>query len=85
MEETHQEGDEVIDSPCIRSCQKASPTANVDPAHHKAGDEADDQAEYEREEFQRRQSRLDGQPVYGDLQACSMELPRIDENDQNGE
>ena len=63
------------------------PTANGDPAHDNASDEADDQTEHEHEKFQRSQCqcRLDRQPVYGDLLACRMERPRIDENDQDGE
>jgi hypothetical protein len=86
-EKAHQEGDEIIDSSCIRSCQKAKPTADGDPAHDKTGDEADEKAESEHEEFQQRQDkcRFDGQPIHCDLQAGDTERSCIDENKQYGE
>ena len=86
-EETHQEGDEIIGTSCTHSCQKAKSTADSYSAHHKTSGEADEEAEYESEEFQQRQNqcRLDGQPVHSDLQACSMKRPRVDKNDQDRE
>lgn len=86
-EEAHQEGNEGIHRTCTHSCQKAKPTTDRDPARHKTGGEADEEAEHEREEFQCCQSKccLDGQPVHGDLQACGMKRPRVDEDDQDCE
>src|SRR5579859_4855877 len=83
-EEARQKGEQRIDGTCKSPCQEAEPTTDGYPPNDKTNTKAPKQDQRKSEQFQRCQSksRLDSQPVHGNLLAGRVKRPCVDEDDQ---